>query len=193
MAKIRRRCKRAVSIPPLYRPVCQTPLDSDRRDRPESVSSSGGDDPPLKRPREAGFIKIGLALALLVVAGLCLVKPIETLAALESHVFELAFFGRRSAEAESKSSVPFRVENVAVNKLPVEEQFSFASANIVQFWFIYPRGIKRSEGLLGTWRHDGALWLIKRSGRFANLLRRGFSDNGSGERTDVESGGLPPL
>jgi len=65
-------------------------------------SSSRGDDPPLPRPREAGFIITGLALALVVVvvcaAGRYLIEPIKILPALESHVFELALLSRRPAK-----------------------------------------------------------------------------------------------
>ena len=52
-------------------PVC--PQNEPHRDRPDSGSSSDGDDPPLRRPREAGFIAWPLAALLL-----CIVVGVRT-------------------------------------------------------------------------------------------------------------------
>lgn len=103
-----------------------------------------------------------------------LIKPVKTLSTHKNHVSELALCSRRSAETESKSSVAFLIEYVAINKHPVEKQFFLTGANIVQFPLIYERSIQRSQWFAGTrWNH-GALWFVKRNSGFTSLLRRVF-------------------
>src|SRR5580693_5410185 len=89
--------------------------------------------------------------------------------------------------------MPFLIEDVAVSQNAKEKQLPFASAHIVQFGLVYPRGIARSQRLLGTRRHNGALWLINYSGSLANFPWRDFGDSTSSEGASIKRGSLAPI
>ena len=127
MAKIRRRCKRMVSIPPLYRFVCQTPIDSDRRDRSESGSSDGGDDPPLPRPVQAGFIvwPLALAQALILVLGIIILHRYEPL--------------QCAVETSAKCGSVMPVEKVAVPEVPDDKNIGLSFQKMLSFHCIHSR------------------------------------------------------